>query len=153
MLTVLSNSWKPLKNPITLMILTTLIKLPMVPCLPMLLLIRLSSKCTLMDISVTLTSLALSQMGLALFVISLSITKTFWMLILISLWRKNRILQTRISHLPTQKHYFLFWSISSRNIPLLIQRLFWAMQPLIRLKSTNLFLKKSDFKKLSFLLE
>ena len=43
---------------------------------PMLLLIRLSSKCTSMGISVTPISLALLQMDLVSFVTSLSITKT-----------------------------------------------------------------------------
>ena len=76
---------------------TILIRLPTLPCLPMLLRILKSSSCISMGIFAMSSSSALSPMDWASSVISLFITKTLWPLILISLSKRNPILLMKIN--------------------------------------------------------
>ena len=72
---VLSNSWRLLKNPITLMIPTILTKQPMVPCQLTLHPIRRYSRCTSTVTSVMPINSVSSQMDLALSATYLSTTR------------------------------------------------------------------------------
>ena len=92
-----------MRKPKALINLMILIRLPMAPCLPMLLLIRRSSSFISMDIFAMSSSLALSQTGWASSVISLFITKTLWHLILILLSKKNPTPLTKIKVFMIQK--------------------------------------------------
>ncbi len=99
---------KAFKNPITLMILTLLIKRPIALCLPMLPPALLSSRCISMAISVMLINSASLQMVLALSETLLFTTKRSLMHTLILLWKRNPILRMKIKALPIPKPLSLF---------------------------------------------
>ena len=86
-------------------------------------------------------------MGLALFAPLIFITKIIWILILTSLLKRKQNLLMKINHLPIPKPWFQPSKISKNGTLLSIPRYFLVMLPLIRLKSTNSYLKILNFKR------
>lgn len=105
-----------------------LIKLPMAPCLPILLPILRSSSPISMDIFAMSSSLALSPTVLVLSVISLFTTKTLWRLILILLFKRNPIPLTKINVFTIQNFWFQHSKTPFPNIDWSILKYFLVMQ-------------------------